>query len=223
MSKLIEKIISDPNSPFSEDDVAELSKMKPATLKRLAIGMQTQDIAVSNASLIEARMEDLENCQKDLMEIIGVEQSIRQELKGLGVSTNTVLEQFVPVHNQAKPNAVRFNTAEEAEDTLTALRKSGFPIAYVIEEALAAREQSRQKSIETIVHNSGGQFTHEELRRKYTPELQKLAACLENARQSSYVPVHNYDGAAMADFAPSGGLTGVRQFGQPLDLPSTFQ
>ena len=164
MTKLIEKLISDPNSPFNESDRKELSKLDPATLKRLAIGISSAEVSVSNVDLIASMQADLSECQKDLVELIETEHAIRQELEGHGVASSSVLKQFVSVHNQA-PQSSELSEKE----VMDYVHKSSSVTAMVLREALAAREQSRKHSIETIVHNSNGMYTVEELKQKFTP------------------------------------------------------
>ena len=132
-SKLVDKIISHQNSTFSEEDRPALMALPTNTLKRMAVGLQSvQDVPITNADIVEARKADLTECQKDLVDLVAIEQGIRQELESFGVQTSSVLKQFIPVHNQAQHTKDTELTEQEAEDMLSRVRRSNTMPAMVV-------------------------------------------------------------------------------------------
>lgn len=221
MSDLVERIISDPNSSFCEEDAAQLAKLPKATLQRMAIGLNPRAVSVENAdSREEALRADLHDCQQDVMTLLATEQDIRKELEGaFGVHESSVIEQFVPVTNAAAPKA---EVSEQAVSDF--VRNSKTPTATVLREALAARDRSRAKAIEIIVTNAQGMYSEAELRQKFTPELMKLADFVQQQRRSvqNDIPVYNYEGVGLADRFVS-TASDMGRFDEPLNVPSTYQ
>ncbi len=213
--KLVERIINDPNSSFRAEDAAELEKLPQDVLQRMAIGLQPQAVTNADSSRENDLREDLDACQKDILELLSTEQSIRKELESYGDHSVSVLEQFIPVMNTTQ--------AEELseEEVMDFVKNSHTMTGGVLREALAARESGRAKAIEVIVSNSS-LFTEAELRRKFTPELQKLADFVLQTRPApAETTVFNWDGAGLAD--QSVNQTTAVVYGAPLELPSTFQ
>ena len=213
--KLVERIINDPNSSFRAEDADELEKLPQDVLQRMAIGLQPQAVTNADSSRENDLREDLDACQKDILELLSTEQSIRKELEGYGGHPVSVLEQFIPVMNAKQAEDL------SEENVMDFVKNSHTMTGSVLREALAARESGRAKAIEVIVSNSN-LFTEAELRRKFTPELQKLADFVLQARPAqAETTIFNWDGAGLAD--QSVNQTTVTSYGAPLELPSTFQ
>lgn len=211
---LVEQMIDDPNSPLKMEDAEELQKLSPQILQRLAIGLQPQ--LVTNSDREKELRSDLQNCQKDVMDLLVAEQEMRTELEQLGVYEPSVLAQIVPVMNSAplSPESL----SEEA--VVKYVQNAQTVTGNVLREALQARELGRAKAITTIVSNSKV-FTEEELRRKHTPELLKLADFVQQSCTTRETPVLNWAGAGLADMSINQSTTACP--GSPLDLPTTLQ
>ena len=101
------------------------------------------------------------------------------------------------------------------------VQNSQSPIAHVMREAIATRNQQRQTLIDSIVMNSGGLYTVEELVNKSSDELNKLSE-LSNRRMSEpemESASFNWQGAGIADMT----VTNLGNYGDPLQLPSTWE
>lgn len=222
MSDLVERIISDPNSSFCEDDAVQLEKLPRETLQRMVIGLNPRAAEAENAdSREEALRADLRDCQQDVMELLTTEREIRNELEGsYGVHAASVIDQFVPVSN----NAVNAKPEISEQDVNDFVRNSNTATAIVFREALKARDRSRADAIKVIVNSSQGVYSEAELRQKFTPELTKLAEFVMQQRRvaQSEVPVYNYDGVGLADRFVSQS-SDMGRFDEALSLPSTYQ
>lgn len=219
MANLVEKIISDPNSSFRSEDAEELSKLPQDLLQRLAIGLQTNAEPVAKAGSHEADLrEDLRNCQQDIMELIATEQSIREELESIsGEHQPSVLEDMFSKIPQEVAVA---NAAPTEQAVMDFVEHSNTVTAEILREAMAARDEGRKQAIETIMSASPTLYTENELKRKFTPELRKLAEFVNSAKPVAVkeTTVYNWDGMGLADRS----ITTPSGFGVPLEIPSTL-
>lgn len=218
MSDLVKQILEDTNSPFNKSDEEQLAKLPEDVLQRLVVGLQgspsTTEQETDPDVLLNARKADLADCQSDIKELLKVEQGIRQDLATLGVQSVSVTDAFVKNVSSAPVELTEENVMQfvNTSKTITAM---------ILREGLEARAVNRSKSIDVIVANSQV-YSEEELKQKFTPELQKLAAFIQQTRIQTTpdITVYNWEGAGIADRTAT---MGKQQFCEPLQLPSTFQ
>lgn len=208
MADLVDQILTDSNSVFNEADREQLSKLPEETLKRLVLATTSQ----VQPTELEARKADLADCQNDIRELLTVEATLRQDLATMGYQSQSVVETSIT-------NAAPLEITEQS--VMDFVKNSKTVTAMILREGLAARDENRAKSISVIVANSTV-YTEPELRQKFTSELVKLAAFIQQTTShTDNVTVYNWDGAGLADQS-NPQLSGQR-FGEPLQLPTTFQ
>lgn len=211
--ELVERLINDPNSTLNENDREYLEGLPEDTLKRLAVGLQSQP-AEDNVNTRESELRTaLKDVQTDILTSIDEEQIIRDELEKTGVEVPSILDKIIPVTNQS---------SELTEvDINTFITNSSSVTAKVLQEALVEREDARNKSIEAILANCP-EFTKQELRAKTTPELKKLAKFIVERSKPVHVENQVFDwvGTGLAD--QTIGQSTAMAYGPPLELPTTF-
>jgi hypothetical protein len=234
--ELVTKLIEKENSAFTESDKSDLSGMPEDFLKRLYLSLlqpsSSHSVSVSNRTDISIQnetseqgdgvqnapptKEDLEvqKWKRALMEVQAKVNSLRQEEKVLlkslhayGVSAKSVF------------NISALDLTEADIDIF--VRNSQNPIAQMMREAITIRNQQRQTLVDSIVMNSGGLYTSEELLNKNSDELRKLSE-LSNRRVSEPEMTSasfNWQGAGIADMS----VMNLGDYGDPLALPSTLE
>jgi len=210
MSKLVDTLVNDPNSPFAEEDADALKQMPPGLLQRILAGMQPPE-QTQEASL----RAELKTCQEDIINLLASEKEIRKELEEHGILVDSVLTQIMP-SNMPQGNGSQEVATEELVQRF--VNTSSSPMAEMIREGLDARKQGRSKAVQTI-QQATNSFTVEELDKMSTKELLKWAEVLRIKRSSQFeTPVYNWEGAGVADMSgnQSGGYLGA-----PLSVQST--
>lgn len=222
---IVEQIINDPNSTFTEADLDELKKLSPEVLQRLYLGMgntveNTEPVPVTNEETQRAELEEgLRECQQDIVDLIATERELREGLSALsGEYVSSVLDKFVP-----KPKKEAVELTEQA--VMDFVENSQTITAVVLREALVTRDEKRKEAIDVIVANSA-QYTVDELRAKVTSELNKLVGIvtehqINNSRSSEEYNDLTWDGAGLAD-RNTGNLASSFRYGTPLELPTTL-
>lgn len=226
MSDIVDQMLEDPCSTLNDKDVEALRKVDKGTLKRLVLGLQTQQQSVQNqaeepeddeAAQITELQEELSSTQKNLVKLMGLEKEIRAALRDYGVKTNSVVERSVAVANQQAAHPQEMNP-KMIWDWVS---KSTNPTACMLREGLFALEQNRKKSIEVIVSNTS-EYTEQELRRMSMNDLVKLARVLEvRNQQYSQDPIMSWEGMGLADQAVNQTPALRVVSGGTLDIPST--
>lgn len=207
MSKLVDSLVNDPNSPFSAEDTAELEQLSPELLQRVMAGMQPSEMT-QEASL----RAELKTCQEDILKLFAAEKDILKDLESCGIRMDSIRSQIAPV---AVANQSTI-TEDVVEDFVF---NSSSPFALMLREGLDARKQGRAKAVQTICQATKS-FSAEELDKMPTGELLKWADVLRVKRPSQFeTPVYNWDGAAAADRCVN--QSGVN-LGEPLGVLPTF-
>lgn len=228
MADIVDQILNDPCATINETDAEELRKLDPGTLKRLVLGLQTQERSIQNqeaedeeAAQIEGLKKALASTQQHLRKLLDDEAEIRDALDDYGVSTKPVVERTVAVANQKSPQLGRELSPKLVEDFVHFAQN---PLAQMLREGLLAAKQMRQKSIDVIVSNASGEYTPDELQRMPTAALEKLARVLESkTRQVSQDPLSlSWEGLGLAD--QSINQTPAFRSGGTLDItPSSME
>lgn len=223
MSDIVDQVIQDPCSTLNEKDVEALRSLDKGTLRRLALGLQTQQSAQNQAEesddeavQIEELKKELGSTQKNLMKLMGLEKEIRTALQDFGIKTNSVVERTVAVSNQAQ-------TAQELNPNVVWdwVKRSPAPAARMLREGLSALEHNRKKSMDVIITNTSGAYTEEELRRMPISDLTKLAQVLEVRNQYQQDPIMSWEGVGLADQSVNQTPALRVASGGTLDIPST--
>jgi len=216
-NSLIKQIINDPNSSFCGDDAKHLTRIPEDVLQRMVSGLGSKTVPVHNEARLHELQEGLSDCQKDIVELVGIEKKLRDALETeFDVEEVSVLNRFLPqvaVANVAKSGPVTEKDVQEFIETSTT------PTAAILREGKAARDMMRQESIDVIVTNCNGAWTESDLRRMPTPDLKKWASLMSNQKSRVSMNEWNFEGAGMADRAVFN--SGAYQMGAPLELPST--
>jgi hypothetical protein len=242
--EIVEKIIENENSAFTKTDLADLSAMPDDFLKRLYLSVfspsagqsvtQTvtksisteggtdipvnndteQKNTVQNAPPTKEELE-VQQWKRDLLTVQAKINALRQEEKVLLKSLATY---GVSVKSIFNISALDLTEA----DIDIFVHESKNPIAQIMREAITVRNQQRQTFVASIVANSGGLYTAEELMDKSSDELQKLSALSSRRMPEPEMTNHslNWQGAGIADMSITN--LGV-DYGAPLELPSTWQ
>lgn len=216
---LIDRLINDPNSTFKAEDAEELSKLPPAVLKRMAVGLQPRAVVNEDSGRENDLLSDLQACQKDIVTLMETEKDIREELANeYNNDRPSVMDQVVAVMNQSAGDTSGELTEKQVIDYI---QTSPSVTGRIMREALQTRDKGRKEAIEVIISNSENMFTPEELRRKFTPELMKMAEFIKRNRQTPPLEaaVLNYSGLGLAD--QSINQTTTYGGGGPLEIPST--
>jgi hypothetical protein len=233
--ELVTKVIEKENSAFTDSDKSDLLNMPEDFLKRLYISLlqptSAHSVSVSNNADVSGKdetsqqtenvknesptKEDLEiqKWKRDLLEVQAKVSALRQEEKALLKSLGGYGISAKSVFNGA------LDLTESDIDLFVSNSQS--PIAEIMREAIVTRNQQRQRLIDSIIVNSGGLYTVEELSNKNSDELQKLSE-LSSRRapepEMTNLPL-NWQGAGIADLT----ITNLGNYGDPLALPSTWE
>jgi hypothetical protein len=236
--ELIAKVIENENSAFTELDASNLSAMSEDCLKRLYLSLVSlpathHSVSVKNNAGVSIDNETLEHeenvknepptkedidvqkWKRSLLEVQAKVNALRQEeqvllksLSGRGVSARSVF------------NILSLDLTESDIDIF--VQNSRNPNAEILREAISIRNQQRQSLIDSIVMNSGGLYTVEELRNKNSDELQKLSELSSRRVSEPEMTTNtsfNWQGAGIADLS----VTNLGSYGDPLALPSTWE
>ncbi len=209
MSKLVDSLVNDPNSPFSEEDTEQLEQLSPELLQRVMAGMQPTEMT-QEASL----RAELKTCQEDILRLFAAEKDILKDLESYGIKMDSIRAQIAPV-------AIANQSAATEDMVDDFVRHSSSPFAAMLREGLDARKQGRAKAVQTICQATKS-FSPEELDKMPTGELLKWADVLRDKRATAQydTPVYNWDGSAAADRF-SNSQSGVN-LGEPLRVIPTF-
>jgi hypothetical protein len=238
--ELVDKIIEHENSAFTKSDSGDLSAMPNDFLKRLYLSLiqpsvgqsvtssvSTQNIDVSVKNDTEHQEDTVKNApptkeeldvmqwKRDLLSVQAKINALRQEEKMLLKSLATYGVSAKSIFNIAASDLT------EAEIDIF-VQNSKHPLAHIMREAITIRNQQRQTLVDSIVVNSGGLYTAEELMDKDSDELQKLSD-LSSRRTSEPEMVNiplNWSGAGIADMTVAN--LGI-DYGAALPLPNTWE
>ena len=221
--EIIDRLIQNENSVYTEADIELLNAMPEDFLKRTylsAIGniaANKSNTSVANSSdeqfqrAVSAGTQALKNVQKKIFELRATESQMLEELSGLGIAEKSIFN-------------VDYSTISES-DIDAFVQNSHSPVAQVLREALEIRNRGRVELISQVIANSHGLFTEEDLRHKTAEELHKLAALSGGPAQQYGAPPMQFDspgmnwqGAGMGNIP----ITNEAAGGEPLGLPSTF-
>ena len=226
---LIDKLIQNENSPYSEADIEHLNSLPDDLLKRtyLAIAAppantpsskKREGQSVNNMTdeqvekAITASKQSLKTVQKQIFELRATEAKVLDDLGKLGASETSIFN-------------VDYSTISDADIELF-VQNSQSEVAQVLREALEIRNQGRIELMTQVIANSGGLFTEEDLQYKSSEELQKLATLANNSVQYGAPPMAlppvnnppNWQGAGMGNALIMNEAGG----GEPLELPKSF-
>lgn len=213
MSKqLVQQILNHPNSAFGAADEAWMLNAPQDALTRILLSLETAAVTTYNADPASTLRADLAACQDDLKHCMTEEQRILNELAMMGVQERSVIMQ----------TGVMTVNADSLSDPVVYeyLTKKRTPLTTIVNEGMVARNDTRRKCIDAILHNSGGIYTIPELDAKSNVDLQKLMSALQTQRSTS----QQWAGAAFADHTMP-GVVGVPQYTQneadcePLEPP----
>lgn len=211
---LVDALVNDPNASFSEEDVKALEQMSPELLQKIALlSSSPRSESESNNSAEAALWSELKECQENIVTLVANERDIRKELEAYGATTHSVLEKINPVFvaNQADGGI-------DEDAVMHFIYNSKSHTAEMLREGIDARQQGRNRAVQTIMQAANNAFTQTELDNMPTPNLLKLASVLRSKRQDRFeTPVYNWEGTAIAD--RSVGNSGC--MGAPLDVLPT--
>ncbi|MDR3197961.1 MAG: hypothetical protein LBU34_08860 [Planctomycetaceae bacterium] len=229
--ELIEKVVQNENSAFTELDESSLSAMPEDFLKRLYLSLvppsrqsapvkdtalQTDAVQNTVAQNAVPTKEDLEisKLKRALLEVQAKLNALRHEEKDVIKTLSSYGITVKSVFNESVTNITE-------ADIEVFVHNSKNPIAQIIREALDTRNQQRQVMVEAIVMNSGGLYTAEELMTKTSEELDKLSQLSARRMPDPEMtnPPLNWQGAGIADMSVTN--LGV-DYGSPLALPTTW-
>lgn len=224
MADIVDRLLDDPCTTLSDSDADALRKVDPGVLKRLILGIKTQEVPVANQgedaeegdTQIAEMQEALKATQDHIKELLDTEAELRSVLKDFGIQTTPVVDRTVAVSNQKSAPKVADLTPELVTEWV---RKSTTPWAMTLREGLSALRLSREKCISVIVNNTS-EYTAQDLQRMPLYDLDKLARVLESrSQQTPQDALFNWEGRALADQTIN--QTPVLRGGTTLDLPST--
>jgi hypothetical protein len=234
--ELINRLITNEHSAFSDTDIEILEGMPDDMLKRIFLSTSAAgnsfapkraDVAVNNHEADEQVQKAVANCmqslkkvQKQIFELRASESKILDDLNKLGSNEKSIFN-------------VDYQAISEADINLF-VQNSQSDVAQVLREALEIRNRGRVDLIAQVISNSNGLFSEEDLHYKTLDELQKLATLAGgnshsgggNAQRLGALPapllvgstVQNWRGAGMGNIPIANEATG----GEPLGLLSTF-
>jgi hypothetical protein len=225
--ELIDKLIQNENSPYSEADIEHLSTLPDDILKRTFLAIATppaksskknEGKSINNATdeqvekAISASRQSLKTVQKQIFELRAAEAKVLDDLSKLGSGDKSIFN-------------VDYSAISESDIELF-VQNSQSEVAQVLREALELRNHGRIELMTQVITNSGGLFSEEDLQFKSSEELRKLAALSCNSAQHGALPmtlpqvngVQNWQGAGMGNALIVNEAGG----GEPLGLPSTF-
>jgi len=232
--ELIERLIQNENSPYSEVDVKELNALTDDMLRKIVLSIppvnnttvQQRDVPVKNddadelsRKAIMASQQALKKVQKQIYELRVAESKVLDDLDALGATEKSI---FNIDHSKISD-----------EDIHLFVQNSQSEVAQVLREALELRNHGRIELVAQVIANSGGLFSEDDLRCKTSEELRKLAALAGgNTQQASFgfhgampMQLRDRDGGAM-DWrgAGIGNIPIMNEVGggAPLNLPTTL-
>ena len=226
MADIVDQMFDDPCSTLNEKDVEELRRMDKGLLKRLMLGLQTQQQSVQNeaddaeddedADIVELQ-ETLQNTQRQISKLLGIEKELRGALQEHGIRANSVV-QSVAVANQQSPQSGELSQKAVWDWVNT----SNNPTALYLREGLIALNESRKKLMNIVIRNSNSAYDEAELKRMPIRDLTKLAQVLE-VRNQQYPqdPALSWEGVGLADQMVNQTPALRAASGGTLDLPGS--